>query len=94
MRIVDQKIAPKRPRRKIINAARAVRYVAHYQRRRARAEAREDVGDGSGEEEQSLRKLQGNRCRARRANTVNTFVNFVVVVGGKEADGGVDVGVV
>lgn len=91
MGVVDEQVTSQRTRGEVVNAARAVCDIAHDQGGGVRAEAREDVGDGGGEEEQTLGELQGDVPGARRSDTVDAFVDFEVVVGREESDGGVDV---
>lgn len=92
--VVNKQITAKGASGKVVDAACAVGHVAHDQGGGAGAEAREDVGDGGGEEEQALGELQGNGGGARGADAMDAFVDLEVVVGRQEGDGGVDVGVV
>ena len=94
VRIVDKQVATEGAGGEVVDAACAVGHVAHDQGGGAGAEAREDVGDGGGEEEQALGKLQGDGGGARGADAMDAFVDLEVVVRRQEGDGGVDVGVV
>ena len=53
-----------------------------------------DVGDGGSEDEEALGHLKGDFARAGAADAMDGFVEFEVVVGREEGDGGVDGGVV
>ena len=60
MGVVDQQVAAQSPRGVVVDAACAVRDVAHDEGLCARAELGEDVGDGRGEDQETLWELQGN----------------------------------
>ena len=90
MRVVDEDVAAQGSCRVVVDAAGAVRHIAHYQRAGTRAELGEDVGDGGGEEEEAFGHLEGDFLRAGAADAVDGFGDFEVVVFGQEGDGFVD----
>lgn len=94
VRVVYQQIASQRSRGEVVDTACTIRHVSHNQRGYARAKLRQDVRYRRREEEQSLRELEGDGLGARGADSVDAFVDFEVVVGREEGNGGVDVGVV
>lgn len=93
VRVVHQHVAAQRPRRVVVYAARAVGDVAHDERLDAWAKLRQDVGDGGGEEEKALGHLQRNLGRARGADAVDGFGDLEAVVGRKQRDRFLEVGV-
>jgi len=92
--IVYQHIAAKSTSRVVINTACAVCDIAHDQRVGARTELSEDIGDDGCEEEESFWELERDICGAGGAYTVDSLVDFEVVVPREMCNGGIDVGVV
>ena len=92
--VVHEEVAAECPRRVVVDAACAVGDVAHDEGFGARAEAREDVGDGGGEEEEAFGELERDFLRRRAADAVDGFGDFEAVVCREEGDCGEDVWVV
>lgn len=91
--VVHEQIAAEGARRVVVDAAGAVRHVAHDERLDSRAKLRQDVGDGGGKEQQALGHLQRDLFRARRLDAVDRLGNLKVVVGGEQRNGFLELGV-
>ena len=66
----------------VVDAAGAIGDVAHDEGFGAGTELGEDVGDGGGEHEETLRHLEGDFGGARGADAVDGFLYLEVVVRG------------
>lgn len=64
MCVVDKQVTAQSPSGVVIYAASPIGDISHNESLRAWAEASQDVGDGCGEEEQTLWKLESYLSRA------------------------------
>ena len=84
---MHQQVAAQGSRRQVVDAAGAVRDVAHHDGFGARAEALDDVAQRRGEHEQALGHLQRHAPRPRAADPVDRLGDLERVVGRQQRDG-------
>lgn len=78
--IVDQKITSQRPCSVVIDAARAIGDISHYQRLRAGTELCKDIRYGRGEHEEAFGELEGNSLRFEGSYAVDRLGYLETVI--------------
>jgi hypothetical protein len=90
---MHQQIATQRSRSIVVDAARAVRHIAHNERLDARAELRHNVRNGRRKQEQAFGHLQRYFARPGLSDSVYCLWYFEVVVGWQQRYGFLEAGV-
>lgn len=86
---VDQEVGRECGSGEVVDATSAVRDVAEDEAVSGGREGLEDVGDDEGIHEESLGELKGDALCTGGADSPNALVDFKVIVGRQDGDGGI-----
>lgn len=88
--VVDEEVTGEGACREVIDAASAIGHIAHDDRFGPGTKGLDYVRYCTCEEEEPFGHLQADAGRAGFADVVDCLVDFEVVVGGEEGDGGIE----
>lgn len=86
---VDQEVGREGGGGEVVDATSAVRDVAEDEAVSGGREGLDDIGDDEGIHEESLGELKGDALCTGGAGSPNALVDFKVIVGRQDGDGGI-----